>query len=343
MLRFTQSSIGRPQRFRFAVESTRPGCERAACIDTAPAGGAHAHVPPALGRRARRPGGAASRAQDATNSRKLVLNADMTRQRVLSSSAVLAAFAALALPAAAPAKITELGQLPDGILGVCPLDCQAVSRTTGYQAKVGPGPRALPGARRRADRRLDASRSATPGPKQTAFFAERLGGESQAAIVVLATEKKLVRRVVAKAPAAEAHRLLRPGRAVPARADAADQEGPVRRAVGALVGARAAARRSARTRRGARAARRTPATTRRRSSRSSATRRAAPFGCLYKTARLTYSATFIPTPTASKPLQAASPGAAGAPPARRLSRRRGSRAQKLSNSPPPACAPPVVD
>ncbi len=39
VLRFTQSSIGRPQRFRFAIESTRPGCERAACIDTVPTGG----------------------------------------------------------------------------------------------------------------------------------------------------------------------------------------------------------------------------------------------------------------------------------------------------------------
>jgi hypothetical protein len=39
VLRFTQSSIGRPQRFRFAVESTRPGCERATCIDAAPSGG----------------------------------------------------------------------------------------------------------------------------------------------------------------------------------------------------------------------------------------------------------------------------------------------------------------
>ena len=40
VLRFTQSSIGRPERMRFAVESTRPGCERATCIDTVPAGGA---------------------------------------------------------------------------------------------------------------------------------------------------------------------------------------------------------------------------------------------------------------------------------------------------------------
>lgn len=37
VMRFTQSSIGRPRRFRFSVESTRPGCERPACIDTATA------------------------------------------------------------------------------------------------------------------------------------------------------------------------------------------------------------------------------------------------------------------------------------------------------------------
>ena len=39
VLRFTQTSIGRPQRFRFAVEATRPGCERVTCIDTLPDGG----------------------------------------------------------------------------------------------------------------------------------------------------------------------------------------------------------------------------------------------------------------------------------------------------------------
>jgi len=36
VLRFAQSSIGRPARIRFAVESTRPGCERPSCIDTVP-------------------------------------------------------------------------------------------------------------------------------------------------------------------------------------------------------------------------------------------------------------------------------------------------------------------
>jgi hypothetical protein len=40
VVRFTQSSIARPQRIRFAVESTRPGCARPSCIDTVPDKGA---------------------------------------------------------------------------------------------------------------------------------------------------------------------------------------------------------------------------------------------------------------------------------------------------------------
>lgn len=40
VMRFTQSSLGRPRRIRFAVESTRPGCERPSCIDSLPDGGA---------------------------------------------------------------------------------------------------------------------------------------------------------------------------------------------------------------------------------------------------------------------------------------------------------------
>lgn len=40
VIRFTQSSLGRPARIRFAVESTRPRCERTSCIDTIPDRGA---------------------------------------------------------------------------------------------------------------------------------------------------------------------------------------------------------------------------------------------------------------------------------------------------------------
>jgi hypothetical protein len=40
VVRVSQSALGRPARIRFALESTRPGCERISCIDTAPDAGA---------------------------------------------------------------------------------------------------------------------------------------------------------------------------------------------------------------------------------------------------------------------------------------------------------------
>jgi hypothetical protein len=35
-LRFSQTSVGRPARIRFAAEATKPGCARVSCVDTAP-------------------------------------------------------------------------------------------------------------------------------------------------------------------------------------------------------------------------------------------------------------------------------------------------------------------
>jgi hypothetical protein len=40
VVRVSQSALGRPALIRFAIESTRPGCERTICIDTVPDGGA---------------------------------------------------------------------------------------------------------------------------------------------------------------------------------------------------------------------------------------------------------------------------------------------------------------
>jgi hypothetical protein len=222
----------------------------------------------------------------------------MTRLRVLTSSAVLAAFAALALPAAAPAKITELGQLPDGVLGVCPLNCQAVSRSTGYQAKVGPD-RTL--YRAPANGRIVAWSIAlgNPGPKQSAFFSERLGGESQAAIVVLGTEKKLVRRVVAKGPLQRLTDYFGEVVQFPLERSLAIRKGQY---VGLSVPSWAPALQlSLGSDSSWRASR--PKDSCGDTSTQFAlvgSRRATPFACLYKTARLTYSATFIPTPTSSK-------------------------------------------
>ena len=166
----------------------------------------------------------------------------MRRHFAIKSLAAAAFAAVFAFPAIAPAKVTELGALPEGVRGSCPGDpavrdsCQALTRVTGYQAKVGPD-RALYQAP--ADGRIVAWSVAlgSPGPKQTAFFAERYGGTSQAAVVVLDPGKKLARKVVAKAPLQKLTDYFGENVQFPLAADAADQEGPVRRADRADVGA----------------------------------------------------------------------------------------------------------
>ena len=214
---------------------------------------------------------------------------------MLLSSAGLAAAAALALPAASPAKIAELGQMADGIRGACPENCQAVSRTTGYQAKVGPE-RTLYQAP--ADGRVVAWTIALgkPGPKQTAFFTERLGGESQAAIVVLAPDKKLVRRVVAKAPLQALTDYFGQIVQFPLANSLPIKKGQY---VGLSVPSWAPALQiglGADTSWRASRAKDTCGDT---STQSAlvGSRNAVPFACLFKTARLTYSATMITNPT----------------------------------------------
>lgn len=117
--------------------------------------------------------------------------------------ASLAAFALL--PAGASAKISELGGMPEGVRGSCPKisgndeSCQALTKTTAYQAKVGPD-RELYQAP--ADGRIVAWTLAlgTPTKSDSAFFEKNYGGAAQAAIVVLDPGKKLSRTVVAKGP-----------------------------------------------------------------------------------------------------------------------------------------------
>jgi hypothetical protein len=40
VVRFSQSSLGRPERIRFAIEATQRGCPRVSCVDQAPGDGA---------------------------------------------------------------------------------------------------------------------------------------------------------------------------------------------------------------------------------------------------------------------------------------------------------------
>ena len=118
----------------------------------------------------------------------------MTRLFLLATTGVVGA--ALAFPAASFATQYEIGKAGADAAPSCPnRPCLAVSRTTGYQAKVGDkrGLMTVP-----ADGRIVAWRISLgkPGKKQTAFFDDKLGGESVAQITVLRPGRKLRSRVM---------------------------------------------------------------------------------------------------------------------------------------------------
>ena len=119
------------------------------------------------------------------------------------TTAAAALLILLLAPAAAPAKVMEIGRSNDNDelpTPSCPdSPCFAVSRTTGYQAKVGTnrGLMKVP-----EDGRIVAwtIRLSKPGPRQVTFFNERLGGKPSAGISVLRTGRRLYARVLAQSP-----------------------------------------------------------------------------------------------------------------------------------------------
>jgi hypothetical protein len=122
------------------------------------------------------------------------------------SLAVLASLAlALVLPAVAPATLTEVGVIPattPATVPSCPgTPCYAVSRTTGFQVKVG------------SERNLlSAPRSGTivawtitlgaPNATQVKFFESSEGGPAEAGLAILAPQRKpnLTYKLVAQSP-----------------------------------------------------------------------------------------------------------------------------------------------
>jgi hypothetical protein len=112
---------------------------------------------------------------------------------------------ALALPAGSGATLTEVGVIPvtsPPTVPSCPHNpCLAVSRTTGFQAKVGP-----------ANKPLAAQRSGTivawtitlakPNATQTKFFNANEGGVSEAGIAILRPQPKpnLTYKLIAQSP-----------------------------------------------------------------------------------------------------------------------------------------------
>ena len=112
--------------------------------------------------------------------------------------ASLAAAAALGVPATAGAEIVEIGAVQPPPPPSCPArPCLAVSRTTGYQAKVGTtkAPMAVPKTGRIVAWTITLG---NPGAQQTTFFNQRLGGEAEAQITIIDPRRKLRSRVVAQ-------------------------------------------------------------------------------------------------------------------------------------------------
>ena len=93
-------------------------------------------------------------------------------------TAALGALALLGAAVPAQAKIIEIGQTTDTAAPSCPRTCNAISRTTGYQAKVGPkrGLFIVPQDGRIVAWTIQLSK---PGPSQIKFFQDNLGGEAE--------------------------------------------------------------------------------------------------------------------------------------------------------------------
>ena len=125
--------------------------------------------------------------------------------------AVAALLVVLLAPASAPAKVLEVGrateneELPQPSCPNSP--CFAISRTTGYQAKVGTN-RGLMKIPENGRIVAWSIRLSKPGPKQITFFSERLGGKPSAGISVLRTGKRLYGRVVAQSPVVDLNPFL---------------------------------------------------------------------------------------------------------------------------------------
>jgi hypothetical protein len=121
--------------------------------------------------------------------------------RLKQATYAAVASVALALPAAASAKLTEIGDAQPAATPACPTKpCYALTETTGYQAKIGTkrGTPVIPANGRLVAWSITLGK---PTKKQIKFFNDNLGGASTAQITILRPGKKLRYRAVAQGDA----------------------------------------------------------------------------------------------------------------------------------------------
>jgi len=123
-----------------------------------------------------------------------------SRSRRVLGAVVAAGLIAGLAPAAASAKIIELGQTSTQPTPSCPAKpCLAVSRTTGYQVKVGEQ-RDMFIAPRRGRIVAWTVQLGDPTAKQIKFFDTTLGGAPSAGISVFRPGKRLTGTITAQSP-----------------------------------------------------------------------------------------------------------------------------------------------
>ena len=121
----------------------------------------------------------------------------LLRPRTIAAAGAVAA--ALACAAPASARIIEIGAKPAATPSCPATPCYALSRTTGYQAKVVDSRSAyvVPRAGRIVAWRIGLG---NPNKRQIDFFTSRFG-EASAQLTVLRVGKRLYRRVMGQSPA----------------------------------------------------------------------------------------------------------------------------------------------
>jgi hypothetical protein len=213
----------------------------------------------------------------------------------------LLAAVALALLPAAPsgAKIIEIGSATAPGAPSCPTNpCQAVSRTTGYQAKVGAKRQVMAAP---ADGKIVAwtIRLGSPGKAQINYFNDNFGGAATAGITVLKPGKKLRHKVNGHSPIQRLQPYFGTTVQFPLDRTLTVRKGYlVALTVPSWAPALALGQDSGTLWRASRATNACDEPGRQ--SAQLALGSQVPYRCLYRTARLTYSVTMITTPTPPK-------------------------------------------
>jgi len=128
----------------------------------------------------------------------------MAHMRRMTMAVLASGAIALALPALAPATITEVGVIAEttpATVPSCPSSCEVVSRTTGFQVKVG-STRSLLSAPREGTIVAWTITQGKPNATQIKYLDTNEGGEAEAGIAVLAPQPKpnLTYKLVAQSP-----------------------------------------------------------------------------------------------------------------------------------------------